>query len=78
LEAFQAAGRWEFIFECLAEAYGAFSSWNAWLSCIGIQSILEQEMVKRVGDQGNFQKNLRKFQGDGFIGENDRKRLDAY
>jgi hypothetical protein len=77
LEALQAAGRQEFIFDCLAEAYNAFSSGNTWLSCIGVRSILEQEMVKRVSDQGTFQKNLKKFQNDGFIGENDRKRLDV-
>ncbi|WP_136418001.1 DUF4145 domain-containing protein [Herbaspirillum sp. ST 5-3] len=53
--------------EFLSEIYIALKNENLRLAVLGMRGLLEQVMIESVGDQGNFVKNLARFEADGYI-----------
>lgn len=56
-------------YKLLQELYTGIGAQNWWLTMLGVRSLLEFVMVEKVGDNGNFVKNLGKFKEDGFISQ---------
>jgi hypothetical protein len=53
--------------ELLHEIYEAVQGKQHRLALMGIRAFFEQLMIVKVGDQGSFNANLKKFLADGFI-----------
>ncbi len=49
------------------EIYKALASQGCRLAAMGIRALVEQIMIDKVGDQGNFQKNIEAFFNAGFV-----------
>lgn len=66
-----------FIANLLREIYVALRNNSSRLAVMGIRALIEHVMIDKVGDQGNFKKNLDKFENDGFVSRTQRIVLDA-
>jgi uncharacterized protein DUF4145 len=44
---------------------------------MGIRSLLEHIMISKVGDNGNFMKNLQEFEKNGFISHLQKQRIET-
>lgn len=65
------------IFCLLEEIYSAVEARTFRLAAMGIRSLLERIMIERVGDQGNFIKNVDKLQEAGYLSVRQRNALDT-
>lgn len=61
--------------EFLGEIYIALKNNCLRLAVIGIRALLEQIMIESVGDQKTFNKNLEKFEADGYISKLQREAI---
>ena len=62
--------------QLLGEVYGAMRGGQYRLATMGIRSVIEQVMIAKVGDHGNFCKNLAQFYDAGYISLMQRDALD--
>ena len=53
--------------EVFYEIYVAANNCLPHLALMGIRSIIERMMISKIGDNGSFTKNLKKFKEDGYI-----------
>jgi hypothetical protein len=53
--------------DLLVEVYQAIDADQHRLAAMGIRALLEQVMIRKVGDQGTFEKNLDAFQEGSYI-----------
>lgn len=60
----------------LREIYRALRNNAPRLVVIGIRALLEQVMIEKVGDAGNFVQNLDRFQQEGFISSVQRSAIE--
>lgn len=60
----------------LREIYRALRNNAPRLVVIGIRALLEQVMIEKVGDAGNFVQNLDRFQQEGFISSIQRSAIE--
>lgn len=56
-----------FIGELFGEIYSALHNDSRRLAVMGIRALIEHLMIKEIGDQGSFKKNLDSFQSAGFL-----------
>lgn len=63
--------------DLLAEVYVALQNDQRALAAMGIRALLENVMIEKVGDQGTFYANLKKFETEGFVSRIQRKRLET-
>lgn len=63
--------------EIIDEIYIALQNGSLRLAVMGVRALLESAMIGKVGDQGNFKKNINKFEEAGFISKNQREVLEA-
>jgi hypothetical protein len=56
-----------FIPRLLNEIYGSLHSEHRAVSAMGIRALLELIMIDKIGDRGNFSKNVEAFEANGFI-----------
>lgn len=61
--------------EFIREIYSSLKVGNLRLTVLGVRALLEQVMIEQTGDQGTFEKNLDKFQSEGFISRLQREAL---
>jgi hypothetical protein len=61
----------------LEEIYGAVGKSSHRLAALGIRCLLEQVMIDKVGDHGQFAKNLNTFHTQGFLSLSERDSLSA-
>jgi len=60
-----------FIGEILDEIYTALNNNAPRLATMGIRALIEHIMIDKVGDNGKFKDNLKKFKAQGFLSDND-------
>lgn len=61
----------------LKEIYVGVQNDMKMIATMGVRALLEYVMVDSVGDQGAFTKNLKEFQGQGFISSKQEEILEA-
>lgn len=67
----------EFVESLLKEIYVALQNNLASLATMGVRALLERIMVTRAGDQGNFKKNIARFEELGHVSKLQRERLET-
>jgi len=60
----------------LKEVYVALKNESFYLGTMGIRALIEHVMIDKIGDQGNFKKNLTLFEENGFISKIQREALE--
>lgn len=67
----------KFIYDLLKEIYNSLHNDSRRLATMGIRALLEHIMIKKVGDQGSFAKNLDAFGAHGLISLSQEDILNA-
>jgi Domain of unknown function (DUF4145) len=70
-------GHEDMLGELFEEIYAAVRGGQYRLAGMGIRSLLEQVMISKVGDQGDFRKNIDAFHQNGFISLVQRDAMSA-
>lgn len=65
------------ISDLLDEIYVALHSECPRVAAMGIRALIEHVIIDKVGDQGNFQKNLIEFENKGFLSSSEKTILDT-
>jgi hypothetical protein len=74
---FRFFGPQEFVPRLINEIYTALHSDCRAIVAMGIRALLEQMLVDKVGDNGSFTSNLKKFEMEGFIASKEREVIET-
>jgi len=67
----------EFLNSILLEVYVALQNHAPALAAMGVRALIELLMIRKVGDQGAFGRNLDEFRNQGFISTAEAENLKA-
>lgn len=66
-----------FVPRLLRQIYTAYHSQSYALAAMGIRALVEQTMIDKIGDKGNFGTNLKEFEAAGYLSAVQRKFLET-